>query len=649
MSILSTQSPYFRAGGTNSGDQAFTDPFQDIATTQMPTTMKSALWWSEYIWSLMGTYRMAMERIVAYFITDLEIGGDASDEEKDKYEEYLSSRLDALSFLNLALRDRLCYGNSFSSVVVPFRRFLQCPKTGDLYPLKIVYNNFNFNFNDKFEFVATCPKTGWRGKWNVIDKPREEADHLILKRWDPHEIELLHDPYTDEVAYLWRIPEYYKQMIKKGNLYHLERASKQVLEAIRTDKLFRFNPDAIYHMKEPTLAGIRNMGWGLPRSLINYRQLWYVQVLRRYNEAIALDYVIPFRLITPESRSGAGAGGISTADPMSIYNAGDFRSQVKQMINKRRRDPATWQTLPFPVNYQMLGGDANQLAPTELIAQGFDTLLNESGAPVEFYNGNLSTQAAPVSLRLFESTHRQLVSDANRFLQWIGQSISKIMSWEAVEISLKRVTIADDAAKQMAALQLMMGQQLSGKSGLDAVGYDWKTEQRRIADEASYQQELMAKQQQEAEQAGFAAQVSQGIDPNTGMPAGQAPPAGGAPAGGAPAGGAPAGGAPAGGAMAGPEAAAAGGMPVSQYIQSMGPNSMTTPQDLQSAAEMLAQELLGLPEGIKDSQLRELKQYNPTLHAIVKEKMNDMRSQMRQQGGAMLMQQQGMSGGAPMA
>jgi hypothetical protein len=71
------------------------------------------------------------------------------------------------------------------------------------------------------------------------------------------------------------------------------------------------------------------------------------------------------------------------------------------------------------------------------------------------------------------------------------------MSWEAVEISLKRVTIADDAAKQMAALQLMMGQQLSGKSGLDAVGYDWKTEQRRIADEASYQQELMAKQQQE--------------------------------------------------------------------------------------------------------------------------------------------------------
>jgi hypothetical protein len=643
MSILSNQSPYLQGGGASNGDQGFTDPFQDMATTQMPTTMKSALWWSEYIWSVMGTYRMAMERIVAYFITDLEIGGDASDEEKDKYEEYLADQLDALSFLSLMMRDRLCYGNAFASVVVPFRRFLQCPKTGDLYPLKVVYNNFKFDFTDKFEFHATCPKTGWRGKWHVVDKPREEADHLILKRWSPHEMELLHDPYTDEVAYLWRIPEYYKKMVKKGNLYHLERASKQVLEAIRTDKLFRFNPDSIFHMKEPTLAGIRNMGWGLPRSLINYRQIWYVQVLRRYNEAIALDYVIPFRLITPESRSGGGVGGVSTSDPMSVYNAGDFRSQVRNMINKRRRDPASWQMLPFPVNYQMLGGDANQLAPTELITQGFDTLLNESGAPVEFYNGSLSTQAAPVALRLFESTHRQLVSDANTFLQWLGTSISRIMSWETVDIGLKRVTIADDAAKQMAALQLMMGQQLSGKSGLDAVGYDWKTEQRRIADEARIQQEMQAKQQEEAEQAGMAQQVSMGLDPATGAPPGQPPQDPAAGGGGAMAGGG-------GGAMAGPEAAQAGGMPVSQYIQSMGPNAMTTPNDLQSAAEMLAQELLGLPEGVKDSQLRELKQHNPTLHAIVREKMDDMRNQMKQQGGAMLQQQQfGGGGGAPMA
>jgi len=638
MSLLATSSPYFQKGaGVTSSDSGFADPFNDVATTQMPTTMKSALWWSEYMWTTQGTYRMAMERIISYFITELELGGEASDDEKDKFEDYLDKKLKLLSFLSQLLRDRLCYGNGLASVVVPFRRFLQCPKTGDLYPLAVVYRNFDFKFTDDHQWIATCPRTGWRGAWNLIDKPREESDQLILKRWSPHEIELLHDPFTEEVAYLWRIPEYYKRMVREGNLFHLERASKQVLDAIKHDKLFRFKKDAIYHMKEPTLAGIRNMGWGLPRSLINYRQLWYVQVLRRYNEAIAMDYVIPFRLITPESRNGSSAGGIAAGDPMATYNMGDFRSQIRGMINRRRRDPAAWQMLPFPVNYQMLGGDANQLAPTELIAQGHDTLLNECGTPVEFYQGSLSIQAAPVALRLFESTHRELVSDANDFLQWTCNSISRIMSWEQVEAKLKRVTIADDMQKQMSALQLMMGQQLSGTSGLKAIGYDWKNEQKLLADEARQQQVMQARQQEEMDQQGFAAEISKGMNPATQQQGGQQPGAGGQ-----------AGAAPQGGNPTGPDAQSAmgaGNTPVSTYIQSMGQNTPVTPNDLQAAADQLANELLGLPESVKDSQLRQLKQYNPTLHSLVRSKLDEKRNQMKTQGGAMLQQQMAQGGG----
>jgi hypothetical protein len=361
---------------------------------------------------------------------------------------------------------------------------------------------------------------------------------------------------------------------------------------------------------------------------VNYRQIWYVQVLRRFNEAIAMDYVIPFRLITPESRNGTAAGGISTQDPMSIYAAGDFRAQVRNMINRRRRDPASWQMLPFPVNYQVLGGDAKQLAPTELIQQGYETLLNEAGTPVDFYNGSMAVQAAPVGLRLFESTHRPLVSDANLFVQWMVSSISRIKSWEPVKASLKRVTIADDVQKQMSALQLMMGQQLSGTSGLAAIGYDWETEQKRIADEARKQQEMQARNQELMEQSGFAAQVAKGVNPM-------------APAGG---GGAPAdpnqGGAPAGGQPPQPGMGGATMAPVSDYIQNMGPNAAVTPNDLQAAASQLASELLGLPESVKDSQLRQLRQWNPTLHSITRAKMDEIRQSARTQGGAMMMQQQ---------
>lgn len=85
--------------------------------------------------------------------------------------------------------------------------------------------------------------------------------------------------------------------------------------------------------------------------------------------------------------------------------------------------------------------------------------------------------------------------------------------------------------------------------------------------------------------------------------------------------------------------------PVTDYIQSMGPNTPVTPQDQMAAADQLAQELLGLPEGVKDGQLRQLKQYNEPLHALVLQKMNSRRRDARNQGGAAVMQQQYGQGG----
>lgn len=216
------------------------------------------------------------------------------------------------------------------------------------------------------------------------------------------------------------------------------------------------------------------------------------------------------------------------------------------------------------------------------------------------------------------------MSDANCMLQWMSNAVSRIMSWESVDISLKRVTLADDMEKSMAALQLMMGQQISGTSGLKSVGLNWKTEQKNLSEEALTQQRMQAEQQEQAEQSGFAQQIAKGQNPAGGDQAAQ----GGAPA--------PSG-APAQGTA---QQAAAGGMPVSDYIAQMDPNAMVTPNDLQATAEALSQELLGLPEGVKDSQLRELKQANPTLHSLVRSKMDDTRNALKQQGGAQLQAQQ---------
>ena len=57
-------------------------------------------------------------------------------------------------------------------------------------------------------------------------------------------------------------------------------------------------------------------------------------------------------------------------------------------------------------------------------------------------------------------------------------------------------------------------------------------------------------------------------------------------------------------------------------------------------AESIAQQMLGLPEGQKDSELRMLKQKNEVLHSLVRARMDSIRQQASQQGGSMMLQQQ---------
>jgi hypothetical protein len=171
-------SQFSGVGGIGSGSN-YPDPFLDIASTAIPTNYRSALYWSEYIFNTFGTYRMAMERVISYFLTDVEVS-KASDDETEKWTDFLSGdTLDVRQIIQSKLRNRECYGNDFSSIIRPFIRFLACPKCGYMAPLREVSNNRVFGFKYKQAepeqaFHATCPvcKTGagYNGPWRIKDE-----------------------------------------------------------------------------------------------------------------------------------------------------------------------------------------------------------------------------------------------------------------------------------------------------------------------------------------------------------------------------------------------------------------------------------------------------------------------------------------------
>lgn len=597
----------------------FPDPFLDMSSLAYPQTMQYALRWCEFIFMRNGTYRQAVDRVLSYFITDVEIT-DAEDEDKEQYEDFMRHELGIYKILHTVGMDYMCYGNAFITLMLPFRRWLYCPTCYFEAPLRVVYNDPVFQFEwSNYEFHAYCPRCKKKDKWGRQDRRDTRETEVKVKRWNPHEIELLYDPLTDDIKYIWKIPDDYRQLIRQGHLHHLERANWEVIEAVKNNNNMEFDKDVIFHMKEDALAGIRNRGWGISRVLTNFSQAWYVQVLRRFNEAIALDYVIPFRVLTPVPQAGADAG---FKDPLLNMNLGNFNGRVNMMLRQHRRDPATWHVLPFPIQYQALGGDATKLAPRDLLDQGLEVLLNDIGVPAELYKGSLQVQTAPAALRLFESSWTPLVHNLNGLLRFIVNRIAYLLSWKPVKARLMRVTVADDMNKQMALLQLMMGKQISPSTGLKSVGLDYKEEVRKIMEDQETEAEEETKMQEDMDRMGLMDQMQQGGggDPSQGggqMQQSQPQQQGGQ----------------------GQQGAAPAQASITSNIP-MGPNQKTTPQEMLQRAQTIAQQVLGLPESQKDSELIRLKKTSPALHDLVRSQIDQVRQQAKTVGGSQVMAQQ---------
>ena len=96
------------------------------------------------------------------------------------------------------------------------------------------------------------------------------------------------------------------------------------------------------------------------------------------------------------------------------------------------------------------------------------------------------------------------------------------------------------------------------------------------------------------------------------------------------------------------------GMPGGGGIPGMGPGGgmgapgggaqgQVTPGDLLTQADQIAQQLLTMDDTTRKQRLSQLRQTDKTLHAVVKQKLEDNRNQMRSMGQQQIMSQ--MTGG----
>lgn len=464
----------------------FPNPFLDYLTIYEPQGMTDVLRWAQIAWTRNGTYRRSAQRIVRYFLTDID-WSDADDDEIQKWRDYVSSAdFNILNHLAAQGDDFYCYGNSFSTTFPPFVRYLRCPKCGLARPIQAWDYKLR---NLKFMAAQQCPGMRSRqpckytGELQRLDRPVPDKTRIRAVRWNPHRMHIMCN-LMEETRYLMDIEPTDRRMILSGDPFYIETLPWEILETVFSNRVFQFEPDSIYHMREPALSGYRLMGWGIPPVLSCLSTIFYIQILRRADEALALDYILPLRILSPHPASSR------YADPLKM-NMGVMRSQFMRMIHQRRIDPAAWNFLPFPVTYQAHGSEAKLLSTPELMTAANDELLNSVGIPPELYRMNLTTQGAPMALRLFQQSWASLVTQFNAWIEHEISRIATIMLWDKPSARLRPSSLADDIERRQLELQLAAANRISVGSAIKPLGLDYKEElKRRMAEQRMETEEM---------------------------------------------------------------------------------------------------------------------------------------------------------------
>lgn len=627
----------------------FADPFADMASVAMPSSVPAMLRHAEFFSVAQETLRAAFNRVSAYFLTNVKVIGELGDDEKEKHLDYLQNDLGIIEFLHTAAIDYLTYGVQYTSVFKPFVRYVICPRPG----CGVSYRLGEFNSRPEYQYQwangirGRCPACGYSGVF--ADKNRrphdveDESKPLHIHRWNPHDIRIVWVEATRRAAaFNWQIPGDVRSEMRNGtNKAAIAETPWEWVVAALEDKNVQFTPEQIHYWADPALAGLRFRGVGVPRSIINYRLMFYIQVLRRMNEALALGHVVPIRVISP---AGTPSG---SADPsgniLKLSHLGDLKGRVMGMVNLHRRDPNSIHYSPVPLQMQALGADARQLIPNDIMNQALETLLNGIDCPVDFYRLSMQTQAAPVALRLLDRAWSPFNAGRNRLLGFIGRRAQYLKRWEKARYELEPVDVVDNIENSMLLAQLGQAGTISRTTVLKNIKKDFKEESRQKIRDIQIEQELQAEAQEEQDTFAFGKQVANAGPPLMAVPGqpGAAPGAQGAP--GQPGAAPPQAGDPAQGGMA-PDASQAAGIPAgSDPLQSMlpQPGQNMDPQEWLGRAQAAAKYLLGVPEGQRFGMLQHIKDVNPLFHQIVKGQLEQMRSKARSQGQQIVMSQGG--------
>jgi len=451
-----------RVGGKSI--MTYPHPSFDLSSAFIPPSMKELYRWCLYLYMTHSEIKPILKKKVAYVQTPLIYDGTANS--KKIWKELLEDIINIKRVSIEALLDMSVYGIAYLSIAYPFERFLICPACKEKFPIK----NLKWTY-EGHTWMSKCPKCHHTGAFQSESVTVRNRSRIKIIRWRPMDMEVQSNPWTGFKKYVYRVPRYLIKKIEdpKRNKVLVETTPDEILEAIKQNKNFGLDEDQVYVFTELGPSS-EDDNFPIPPLLHVFKDTWLYQTLRRAQEAISVEHILPLTVLIP---AAAPAG----ASPHLNYNLQTWSSNMQDMVRTWRRDPNAIFTAPFPCTVENIRGDAKALNVFNDMEMVRQQIAGGLDVPIEFIIGNLQWSGASVSLRVLENLFLNMIEDLVRFeTTFLVPRLQRFLRLPKIELRHQDFKMADDIQQKQLALSLRQTNTISDRTTVEELDFDFDKE-----------------------------------------------------------------------------------------------------------------------------------------------------------------------------
>lgn len=458
----------------------YPSPWWDLAHMRLPTTVKHLFQWCRYHAVVNPLVASVVRKMAAYPVTDIVIDAEDSvgfDKHIKRWEDFLFRVANIPSFQVECGLDKYTYGNCLVSIFYPFHKYLTCKNCKKKTRIQRLSYKTDWFFKN-FEYHLRCSSCRHEGEASVTDEYYRSYRDIRLIRWNPADISIDHNPITLHSQYFYTPTPKLVMKVKKGDQSYLETLPHHLILAIKTKKPFRLVSENVFHFKAASPSmGEGDGGWGYPPILPALKDSFYLQQMKKANEAVLAEHMVPLDILFPASTD-------ATSNPFTTINLSSWKSRIETEISKWRNDPNYKPIMPLPLGHQRIGGNGRALMLTQEIRVWSEHILAGMNVPTEFVFGGLSYSGSSVSLRMLEN---QFITDRVQleyFLQhFLIPHVAAFMRWPEIDIHMKQFKMADDMQARQLLMSLNQMKKISDKTLLSEFDRDSVAERNIITQE----------------------------------------------------------------------------------------------------------------------------------------------------------------------